>query len=170
MKLLAPHAKPAHLPLYHPAVLVATWFGAGLVRYAPGTMGSLVALPVGWLIHWAAGPAVLLAAAVAVFLAGWWATVRFIEGSEIPDPGAVVVDEVAGQWIVLAAAPPGALYVALAFVLFRIFDIAKPWPVSWADRNLKGGFGVMADDVIAGVQGGIVMLLAAWLVEDGHVF
>jgi phosphatidylglycerophosphatase A len=85
------------------------------------------------------------------------------------DPGAVVIDEVAGQWLVLAVAPLDVWYFAAAFVLFRVFDIAKPWPVSWADRRIKGGFGVMFDDILAGLYGAAVLLVVLWLVEGSHV-
>ena len=157
-------AKP--LPLAHPAALVATVFGAGLSPIAPGTVGSLVALPAAWLIHWAAGPAVLFVATVVVFVLGCWASHAYVTRTGIADPGAVVVDEVAGQWLVLVVAPLSLWTFAVGFVLFRLFDIVKPWPVSWADRRIKGGLGVMLDDVLAGVYGGAVMMIVVWLVED----
>ncbi len=154
------------LSFAHPASLVATVFGAGLSPVAPGTVGSLVAVPLAWLLMWASGPLGLFVAAVAVFALGWWASTVYVERTRIADPGAVVVDEVAGQWLVLVVAPLNVWYFAAGFVLFRVFDIVKPWPVSWADRRIKGGLGVMLDDVLAGVYGGAVMLLVVWFVED----
>ena len=80
-----------------------------------------------------------------------------IEKYGCEDPKQVVIDEIAGQWLVLLIVPPGALEYALGFVLFRIFDIFKPWPVSWADRTIKGGFGVMLDDILAALYAMIVL-------------
>ncbi len=166
---------PTPLPFFHPASLVATVFGAGLSPLAPGTVGSLVAVPLAWLIYSAAGPAALLAATLAVFFVGWWASSVYVNKAGIADPGAVVIDEVAGQWLVLAVATLAAVapldiwYFAAGFVLFRLFDIAKPWPVSWADRRIKGGFGVMFDDILAAIYGGAVLLVLVWLVEGSNV-
>ncbi len=161
------------LAFLHPASLAATVFGAGLSPIAPGTVGSLVAVPVAWLIHMTAGPFALLLATAAVFLVGWWASAVYVDKTGFEDPGAVVIDEVAGQWLVLAVAPLDqphhVWYFAVGFVLFRLFDIAKPWPVSWADRRIKGGFGVMFDDILAGLYGGAVLLVLVWLIEGSHV-
>lgn len=150
------------LSLRDPAVLIATWFGAGLLPGAPGTWGSLAALPVAWLIHWAAGPAALAVAVLVVFGLGIWATGRVIGGSLGEDPGAVVIDEVAGQWLVLLAVPLDPLLYAAAFLVFRIFDILKPWPVSWADRAIKGALGVMLDDILAAIYGAALLAFLAW--------
>lgn len=149
---------------------VATVGFVGLLRPAPGTWGSLVALPLGWLAM-QAGPLAFALLIVATAAAGWWATsVVTAEGD--PDPGEVVIDELVGQWIALlpvavGAAAAGAPLLALwpgwiaAFVLFRVFDVWKPGPVGWADR-LHGPTGVMLDDVVAGALAAAgVMLLAA---------
>lgn len=147
------------LPLSHPAALAATWFGSGLLPRAPGTWGSLAALPFAWVIVSLAGPIGLAAAAVAVFGLGCWAAGRYADASGSADPGAVVIDEVAGQWLVLVAAPLSLPGYAAGFLLFRLLDIVKPWPASWADRKLKGGFGIMADDVLAAGYGLVLMYL-----------
>ncbi len=140
---------------------LATFFFVGYVRPAPGTWGSLVALPWAWLLHVLGGPGLLaLATAVAAGL-GWWATRTMTRNTQDHDPSEIVIDEVVGQWIAvlplsLAAAGRGIDIAALwpgwisAFVLFRLFDIWKPGPVGWADRR-AGALGVMLDDVIAGV-------------------
>ena len=86
---------------------------------------------------------------ILVFIVGWWAAGAVAETSKVQDPGAVVVDEIAGQWLVLVAAPFEPVAWLIGFVLFRLFDIWKPWPVNWADRHAKGGFGIMLDDVMA---------------------
>ena len=93
------------------------------------------------------------------FLIGWWAAATVARASAVEDPGAVVIDEVAAQWLVLLAAPPAPLPSALAFLLFRIFDIWKPWPVRWADHQVKGGLGIMLDDLFAAVYAGLILLV-----------
>lgn len=143
------------------AVALATWFGAGLAPRAPGTVGSLASL-----VLWA--PLVLLEtawwvraiAALVVFVTGVIASAAIVRARGKEDPQLVVIDEVAGMGITLTFAAHGAWSLALGFVLFRIFDIAKPWPVSLADRNVKGGFGVMLDDALAGAYalGGLVLV------------
>jgi phosphatidylglycerophosphatase A len=139
------------LPYFHPATLIATWFGSGLASFAPGTWGSLAALPCAAGLVWLGGPWTLLAATAVVFLAGLWAGARYAAASGGGDPGAVVVDEVAGQWLALFPVALDLRLYPVAFVAFRFFDIAKVWPADWMDRKLKGGFGIMADDVVAGL-------------------
>lgn len=155
--------RPAPHPPYHPAVLIATWFGTGRLPVAPGTWGSLAALPFAWIIAWLFGPRLLLLAAFLLFFIGWWAASRVVRASAVEDPGSVVVDEVVGQWLTLGLAlvlAPSSVAVYIAgFVLFRIFDVAKPWPARWIDQHVKGGLGVMADDVAAGVYAAIALLL-----------
>lgn len=136
-------------PMWHPAALIATWFGSGLLPWISGTWGSLAALPFAWLILWYGGPMGLLVAAVAAFLIGWWASVVVLRGQKVSDPGEIVIDEVAGQFLVLVIVPPDLLYFLAGFLLFRAADIFKPWPASWADRRVKGGLGVMLDDIFA---------------------
>ena len=132
------------------ARLVATLGGAGLLRPGPGSWGSAVVLPLVLL-----GPAACLALAAVVTAAGFWAAPRVL-GDDTQDPGWFVADEGAGMLLALAALPgPGWVGVLLAFALFRVLDIAKPWPVSWADAQ-PGAFGVMLDDILAG---GIAALL-----------
>ncbi len=158
MKKLA--SPPASLGLRHPASLVATWFGVGLLPLAPGTWGSLAAIPFGLVILTLAGTLGLLAAAGLVFLAGWWAAGVYAAAADDPDPPAVVVDEVVGQWLVLLAAPPEPWFYLAAFLVFRLFDIVKPWPAGRIERDVEGGLGVMLDDVVAGAYGYAVIALA----------
>ncbi|MBV9521937.1 MAG: phosphatidylglycerophosphatase A [Alphaproteobacteria bacterium] len=158
---MTPAAARLGLPTRHPAVLLATWFGAGLLPKAPGTWGSLAALPFAWLIAWLAGQTGLFIATLLVFLLGWWAAAAVCRAGGARDPGAVVIDEVAGQWLVLAAAPRTLLFYAAGFLFFRIADILKPWPASWADRAMHGGLGIMLDDVVAAAYAGAALLLIA---------
>ncbi len=145
---------------WHPAHLIATWFGVGRLPVAPGTWGSAAALPVAWLLASWLGPLWLLAAAAAVFAVGWWAAEIYARDNDLDDPGEIVVDEVAGQLVALAVVPADPVYYAAAFVLFRIADIWKPWPVSLAERRLGGGLGIMADDIVAGAYAAIVLVAA----------
>jgi phosphatidylglycerophosphatase A len=137
------------LPLIHPASLVATGCGIGLLRPAPGSWASLAALPCGWLLVTAFGSAGLLIVTVVAFIAGCWASARVAEASGVFDPGFVVIDEIAAQLLILAATPLDWRFYLAAFLLFRLFDIWKPFPVNWLDRTVKGGFGIMLDDVAA---------------------
>jgi len=155
---------PPPLPFHHPAAIVSTWFGAGLLPRLPGTWGSLAALPFAWAIASMVGNAGLVVAALALFLIGWWAAGVYIRSAGVEDPGAIVVDEVAAQWLVLAVVPREILWYLAAFVLFRVFDIVKPWPIAWADRVVKGGLGTMVDDVLAAAYAGAIVAAAVWLV------
>ncbi len=150
----------SQLPTWHPAALVATWFGVGRLPVAPGTWGSAVTLPIAWFLALWLGPIWLLAVAAVVFAAGWWAADVYARRNEADDPGEVVVDEVAGQLVALAVVPVDLIYYAAAFVLFRIADIWKPFPVSLAERRLGGGLGIMADDIVAGGYAAIVLVAA----------
>ena len=141
------------LPLTHPAFLAATWFGIGLIRPAPGTWGSLAALPLAWVIVRLSGPIGLIIATVIIFVLGCWASEIYNQASKHKDPSEVVIDEVAGQWLVLTAAPLEPFYYLAGFLLFRLCDVAKPWPASWADRKVGGGIGTMLDDILAAFYG-----------------
>lgn len=117
----------------------------------PGSWGSLAALPCAWVIRSAWGAPGLATATGIALAVGWWAAATVARASSDKDLGAIVIDEVAAQWLVLLSAPLDPLCYALAFFLFRIFDIWKPWPVRWADRHIHGGFGIMLDDLLAAV-------------------
>ncbi len=147
------------LSVLHPATLLSTWFGAGLLPKMPGTWGSAAALPFAWGLTMAGGPTLLAAATLVCFGVGWWASSVYVRRTGTEDPGEVVIDEVAGQWLVLLAAPLDPLFYLAGFALFRIFDIWKPWPVGWADRRIGGGLGIMLDDILAGSYGlGLLIL------------
>lgn len=158
--------RPAPAPVgefhRHPAWWLATWFGAGALPVAPGTWGSLAALPFAWAIATVFEPWALAVAAAALFPLGCWASAVYMRRTGAADPGPVVVDEVVGQWLTLAMVPAGWLPYAIGFLLFRAADIVKPWPASWADRSLHGGLGVMLDDAIAAVYAGTGLYLLMW--------
>ncbi len=151
--------------------LLAIWFGVGLLRPAPGTWGSLVAVLLGWTIDRYLGFPALVAATVLVTLLGFWAVGVELRDRPGDDPGEFVIDEVAGQWIALLL--PAAAFWArgwegwlpwpaplAAFLFFRLFDIRKPWLVGRADRRGDAA-GVMLDDLWAGLFAGIATILAA---------
>ncbi len=152
--------------LASPPVLLATWFGAGYLPKAPGTFGSLAALPFAWFIMDQLGALGLSAAIVVVFIIGLWATKGYCDLSGVDDPGPVVIDEVAGQWLTLLIVPLQWEWYLLGFVLFRIFDVFKPWPIGWMDRTIKGPMGVMVDDIAAGVYALIILLGIFWFMEN----
>lgn len=153
---------------------IGTVFGVGYLRPAPGTWGSLAALPLGWALHQLGGFSLLILATGAVFILGLGVTDVLIRGRDDHDPSEIVIDEVAGQLIALAplswaAGRMGIDIIALwpgwiaAFALFRLFDILKPGPAGWADRRADA-VGVMLDDVIAGAFAalGVIALAALW--------
>lgn len=137
----------------------ATLFGVGRAPLAPGTAASLVALPFAWLIATAFGPVPLLALDIAVGLFAVPISGAYAKKIGRQDPSDCVIDELAGQWLACAFAPLTWKGYALAFVLFRLFDITKLWPVSAAEK-LHGGFGIVADDMVAGAMAGVIVLLA----------
>lgn len=147
------------------ATLIATWFGCGRLPWAPGSWGSLAALPCAWIILRFAGVPELAVAVATLFVLGWWAAEVAVRQTDAKDPGWIVVDEVAGQCLTLTVAPLNLYAFGAGFLLFRLFDVWKPWPVSWADRNLTGGFGIMADDILAAIYSGAVLALGRYLLE-----
>lgn len=155
------------------AKLIGTVLGVGYIRPAPGTWGSLVALPWAWLVHVVGGFPLLLIGVFAAFAKGWWATLQMTRDSEDHDPSEIVIDELVGQWIAVLPLSYSAWTMDLditrlwpgwlaAFLLFRLFDIWKPGPIGWADRR-GDALGVMLDDVIAGIFAAIGVILLAGL-------
>ena len=159
-------ALPPSLPLHRPATLIATWFGAGLIRPAPGTWGTLFAFPFAVAIGWAGGSWALFFCSCAAFAGGLWAAGQFCQAAEKDDAPEVVIDEVAAIFLVLAALPMTPVAWGAAFFLFRFFDILKPWPISTIERRFKGGFGVMIDDIVAALFAifSFIILDTLWLV------
>jgi phosphatidylglycerophosphatase A len=135
---------------------IAFGLGSGLVPRAPGTFGTLAGVPLYWLLS--PLPLVTYLGVVAtLFGLGIWAcrrTARYLGGQ---DPGAIVWDEVVGYLAAMTAAPAGWAWVLAGFILFRLFDIWKPWPIRWLDQHLRGGLGIMLDDLAAGVLTWLVL-------------
>ena len=146
----------------HPAHFLALGFGAGLAAKAPGTWGTLVAFPFFFLANFLGGQWAVLVAAAIFFVAGIWAADVTGRALGVSDHGGIVVDEIAAFLLVLAFAPVSIAGVAVAFLLFRVFDIVKPWPINVADRRIKGGFGVMFDDVLAAIYA----IIGLWFLRN----
>lgn len=137
------------MPLSHPAKFIGTWFGVGLSPKAPGTMGSIAALPFAYIIQTYAGNMALFIASVIAFIVGCIACEKYLPFTDKQDPREMVIDEVHGQWLLLSVMYPTFISYLLGLLLFRLFDILKPWPICIADRKIHGGFGIMFDDTLA---------------------
>ncbi|HXM80912.1 MAG TPA: phosphatidylglycerophosphatase A [Burkholderiales bacterium] len=133
----------------HPAHIIAFGGGAGLVPYAPGTAGTLLAWPIGWALGGSLPTLAVLGLLVMLFGLGVWACDVTGRKLGIPDHSSMVWDEIVAFLLVLAILPRELAWQAAGFVLFRLFDIAKPPPIRYFERRYHGGFGVMFDDIIA---------------------
>ena len=145
-----------------PTASIATVCGLGRVRPAPGTVASLVTAIAAFGVAALAGRAPVLLLGIFAAALGSWAAEHYVRERGVPDPSECVIDEVAGQFLACAFAPPTLLGFALAFLFFRVLDIFKPWPIYFAER-LPGGLGVVADDVAAGVLAGLMLIILVQL-------
>ncbi|MGZ6009834.1 MAG: phosphatidylglycerophosphatase A family protein [Rhizomicrobium sp.] len=143
------------------ATMLSTFFGVGYARIAPGTVASAAALPLAWLILWKLGPFALLLASLMAYAIGVWSCGVHAAKTGGVDPSECVIDEVAGQWLACAVTPLSLSGFAIAFALFRFFDISKLWPVSAGER-LAGGWGIMTDDMIAGALTAAIIAGLRW--------
>ena len=141
-----------------PVQFAACGFGAGFAPTAPGTAGTLVALPLWWLLQ-PLPLAVYVAVVAGLALAGVWLCGRAAAALGVHDHPAIVWDEIVGYLVTMLAAPAGWVPMLLGFALFRAFDILKPWPIRVADRRVHGGLGIMLDDLLAGLFAAIVLQL-----------
>jgi phosphatidylglycerophosphatase A len=144
-------------------LLLATWFRVGHLPYIPGTWGSLAAVPLWWFLQplspLAYGLTVILLGLASIYLCGQ--AEFYFQQADTP---CIVLDEVVGQLIALAACPVNVYAVGLGFVLFRLFDIIKPYPIGLIDARLNGGLGIVLDDVLAGLYAGIILyILLRWM-------
>ena len=161
---VTPFREFAGAVLRHPSGWVASGFGAGFAPVASGTVGSAVAI-LPWLALRELPWAWYLAAVLLAFAFGVWASDRLIRVLRVEDPGVIVWDEFVGLWITLFAVPDGWGWVLAGFFVFRAFDVVKPFPINIVDRSVKGGFGAMFDDALAGIYALGVLQAAhfAWL-------
>lgn len=146
--------------LSSPILFLAFGFGSGLAPRAPGTAGTLMAIPLYLLLAGLPLPAYLLVVLL-VSLVGVWICHRAAQQLGVHDHPGIVWDEFAGYFVTMIPAPAGWPWVIAGFVLFRLFDIWKPWPVSWADRKVSGGLGIMLDDLLAGIIAGFILWVLA---------
>ncbi|MCA3130055.1 MAG: phosphatidylglycerophosphatase A [Betaproteobacteria bacterium] len=148
--------------LAHPAHAIAFGFGAGLVRPAPGTAGTLLALPIFWFVYPRLPDGIFLLLLGVLLALGTWACGRTGRALGVHDHGGMVIDEIVAFLLVLFMLPREPLWEAFGFLLFRLFDILKPLPIRYYDRTMKTGFGVMFDDLIAALY--TLLVLALWKV------
>jgi len=141
--------------LKKPSHLFASLFGIGLLRPAPGTWGSLVAILIWYFAEFLHSSIHIILPIFILF--SWLICSQASHDSESKDNSAIVIDEMAGMLVTLSFVSHGVTTYLAAFLLFRLFDIWKPWPISWVDNNVKGGLGILLDDLIAGLfAGGII--------------
>ena len=145
-------------------MLVATGLGAGFLPVAPGTWGTLLGALAWWVTFVDASPLVQVTAAATLAAGAGWLLHFLCARRNLHDDPAIVLDEIAGVWIALLFVPAEPLALVAACALFRLFDIWKPWPVSWADRQVGGGLGVLLDDVLAGLLALAVFHGGRWAV------
>ncbi|MBL4827644.1 MAG: phosphatidylglycerophosphatase A [Spongiibacteraceae bacterium] len=149
--------------LSNPVHCLAFGFGSGLSPIAPGTAGTVVAVPLYLLLaHFSLW--IYVAVLVFAFLLGIYLCGKTADDLGVHDHPGIVWDEFVGYWITMLAAPIGWGWMLLGFVLFRVFDIWKPWPISWLDRRVTGGLGIMVDDVLAGFYALIIVQLVAYVI------
>jgi len=149
----------------NPIYFLAFGFGSGLLPKAPGTFGTLVAIPLYLLLSQLALTWYLIVTLLGLVMGIYLCEVTS-RALKVHDHSGIVWDEIIGFFITMVAAPAGWLWIALGFVLFRVFDIWKPWPIKIVDKYWQGGFGVMFDDVIAGIYAGILLQLIRIIVGD----
>ena len=134
-----------------PIHFFAFGFGSGLAPFAPGTFGTLAAVPLFYLMQSYLSLNFYLLTTAVICIIGVWVCDRSSHLLGVHDHSGIVWDEFAGYFITMIAAPKGWLWILLGFILFRLFDIWKPWPISYLDKHVSGGFGIMIDDIIAGL-------------------
>ena len=144
--------------LKDPVVFVALGFGSGLSPIAPGTAGTIIAIPL-YLLLSQFDILVYLAVTLFVTITGVWICSYTANKLKVHDHPSIVIDEIAGFFITMALVPNELIWIVTGFVLFRFFDAVKPWPISWIDKNVKGGFGIMIDDVVAGAVSLVCMIM-----------
>ena len=154
-------SKPSASELFNiknPIHFLALGFGSGLSPKAPGTAGTVAAIPL-FLLCSLLPLNAFIAVTVFISLIGIWICDKASKDAGVHDHGAIVWDEIAGFFVTMIAIPVSVETVLFGFVIFRILDIAKPWPISWFDKKVSGGFGIMIDDIIAGILGLVIMHL-----------
>jgi phosphatidylglycerophosphatase A len=155
--LIQPNRPTLRFLLAHPAHFIALGFGAGLAPFAAGTFGTLAAVPLYWALALLLPPIAIVALCVPLFFISVWACSVTAKNLSIKDPNCICIDEIVAVLPLLALTHQSLLLQAVAVIAFRVFDIAKPWPVSVADTKIEGGLGVMVDDLFAAMYAFIVV-------------
>ncbi|WP_340681104.1 phosphatidylglycerophosphatase A [Paraglaciecola sp.] len=150
------------ISLKNPLHFLALGFGSGLASKAPGTFGTLAAVPLVWICSEYLSFNIYLTLVLLSSLLGIWICGRTADDMQVHDDSSIVWDEVVGMLITMIAVPLSWQTMLVGFVLFRFFDIVKPWPISYLDKHVHGGFGIMADDVLAGAFALICMHLGLY--------
>jgi len=154
----------AQIVLRNPIHILSFGFGSGLSPVAPGTMGTLVAIPI-FLVLATFSPVIYLLFVIITFSIGCWSSGRTAEALNVHDHSGIVIDEIVGYLITMILVPVTWYWVILGFLLFRLFDIWKPWPISIIDKQLKGGLGIMLDDVLAALYSLLSLHIVIWSVK-----
>lgn len=158
---------PVHLEskvYQNPLYFIAFGFGSGLMPFAPGTWGTLAAIPIYLLLEGCSWPLYLMVTLLALGL-GVWISDWVSKDLGVHDYKGIVWDEVVGYLFTMFLAPPGLFWLCFGFVLFRIFDIWKPQPIRYIDLKVQGGLGIMLDDVLAAIPAWLILQLIAWVVH-----
>ncbi len=153
-----PDKIPARTVFSSPVHWLAFGGGAGLAPVAPGTFGTLVGIPF-FIAMAGLSPALYLLITLLLFVVGVWICERSSASLGVHDHPGIVWDEIVGYLVTMIAVPLQWQWLLLGFVLFRLFDILKPWPIRWLDRRVEGGFGIMVDDLLAGIFAAAIMQL-----------
>ena len=154
-----------YVQLTNPIHLLAVGLGSGMSPIMPGTMGSAMAIPL-WLLFDGLQPYLYWVLIVVAFIFGCFLCQKTSDDTHTHDSGHIVWDEFVGMWITLFFIPQiSVLWVAIAFVAFRVFDMAKPWPIRWFDKRVPGGFGIMVDDVIAAIFSSVTVYVITLLIK-----
>lgn len=146
----------------NPIHFLACGFGAGTLKFMPGTCGTLVAIPFGLAMQAMLSPLYYMLVLLLAIGFGFWICHVTAKDFGISDPSAIVWDEMVGFWLAIWAAPNGWQWILSAFILFRVFDIFKPWPIKWLESKLPGGYGIIADDLMAGLYALIIIQGMVW--------
>jgi phosphatidylglycerophosphatase A len=154
----------AKIVLSNPIHILSFGFGSGLSPVAPGTMGTLVAIPI-YLVLATFSPVIYLLFVVIIFCIGCWVSGQTTVALNVHDHPGIVIDEIVGYLITMVFVPISWYWVILGFLLFRLFDIWKPWPISIVDKQIKGGLGIMLDDVLAALYSLLSLHIVIWSVK-----
>lgn len=165
MKKSNPNQFTQNVRLYNPIHLLAVGLGSGMSPIMPGTIGSLAAIPL-WFLFYQLEWELYWLCLVIAFIVGCYLCDKTSKDTQTHDSGHIVWDEFIGMWMTLFFIPQVTwIWILLAFVAFRLFDIVKPWPIKWFDQKVSGGFGIMIDDVIAGIFSSLIIYLLTFILR-----